>query len=235
VNATKKTIGILQPGYLPWLGFFDQVASCDVFVLYDDVQFDKHGWRNRNRIKAANGAQWITVPVLHKGLGNQLIKDVKINYTENWIDKHIKMLTQNYAKSLFFDKYSPDIFDCLNKKYEYLADLDIALAYLLRSFLNLATPIVRSSSIRLEGDRIQRLVQCIKYFDGTDFIEGDAGKAYITKEEFAKQRITIHYQEYKHPVYNQLYPPFVPKLSILDLLFNCGNASLEILKSKGGL
>lgn len=226
----KRTIGVLQPGYLPWLGFFDQVASCNTFVLYDDVQFDKHGWRNRNRIKTSNDAQWLTVPVLHKGLGNQIIKDVKINYNENWIDKHIKTLTQNYSKTKFFKQYSNSIFDCINKKYEYLVDLDIELIYLLCSMFNISTPIVRSSSLDLEGDRIQRLIQCIKHFDCNYFIEGNAGKVYINSEEFEKQGINIQYQNYRHPVYTQLYPPFVPYLSVIDLLFNCGNESLNILR-----
>lgn len=230
MTSTKKTVGILQPGYLPWLGFFAQLVFCDVFVLYDDVQFDKHGWRNRNRIKTPAGVQWLTVPVLHKGLGKQVIIDVKINHTENWADKHIKTITQNYSKTSFFRQYATSIFDCISKKYEYLIDLDLELIYLLREFLHITTPIVRSSTLCLAGDRVQRLVQCIKHFNGTRFIEGDAGKAYISKEEFSKQGIEVHYQEYQHPVYSQLYPPFVPKLSIIDLLFNCGDKSLEIIR-----
>jgi len=231
----EKTIGILQPGYLPWLGFFDQVYSCDVFILYDDVQFDKYGWRNRNKIKTQDGEHWLTVPVLHKGLGKQLIKDVKINYTENWVVKHIKSITQNYSKTPFFKEYSIDIFNCLNKKYIYLSDLTTELIYVLCKFLKIETSIVRSSTLKLEGDRIQRLIQCIKYFNGNKFIEGTAGKDYICKEVFDKNGIKVIYQDYKHPEYRQLYSSFVCNLSVIDLIFNCGPNSLLILNNQNTL
>ena len=98
-------VGILQPGYLPWLGFFEQMYRSDVFVLYDDVQYDKHGWRNRNRIKSPNGVQWLTVPVLIKGQGKPEIRDVRINKAERWQKKHIRTIEQNYRKAPFYDEY----------------------------------------------------------------------------------------------------------------------------------
>jgi len=230
-----KTIGILQPGYLPWLGFFNQLYFCDIFVLYDDVQFDKHGWRNRNKIKIQNGEHWLTVPVLHKGLGNQLIKDVKINYTENWVNKHIKSITQHYSKAAFFSEYSTDIFNCLAKKYTYLSDLTTKLIYILCAALKINTPIVRSSTLNLKGNRIQRLMQCIEYFNCNQFIEGNAGKAYICKESFNKHGVKVIYQEYTHPEYMQLYDSFIYNLSVIDLIFNCGPASLQILNNQNNL
>jgi hypothetical protein len=102
----NKIVGILQPGYLPWLGFFEQLHRCDIFVIYDDVQFEKGSWRNRNRIKTPNGPQWLTVPVLLKGQGFPSIKDVAINQSIGWQKKHIKTITQNYSKAPFFDLYA---------------------------------------------------------------------------------------------------------------------------------
>ena len=103
------TLSVLQPGYLPWLGFFDQMRQCDVFVLYDDVQFDKHGWRNRNRVKSPQGVQWLTVPVRHKGLGKQKIIDVEIDNTTVWGRKHVATIQQCYAKAPFLGKNLPKL------------------------------------------------------------------------------------------------------------------------------
>ena len=114
-SPNTKTIGILQPGYLPWLGFFEQLYRCDVFVLYDDVQFEKGSWRNRNRIKTLNGPQWLTVPVVLKGEGFPLIKDVQINASVPWHKKHIKAIIQNYSKSPFLKLYADCLFEILSR------------------------------------------------------------------------------------------------------------------------
>ena len=108
-----KTVGILQPGYLPWLGFFEQMFRCDVFVLYDDVQFEKGSWRNRNRIKSSQGPVWLTVPVCLKGYGFQIIKDVKINSSISWQQKHLKTITQNYGKTSLYKTYIEELQELL--------------------------------------------------------------------------------------------------------------------------
>lgn len=223
-----KSVGILQPGYLPWLGFFDQIRRCDIFVLYDDVQYDKNGWRNRNRIKTNQGLQWLTVPVLVKD--KPLITEVKINSTENWREKHIKSIKQNYTKAVHFSEYFPIIEKhILNKSYDLLVDLDIALIKELTALLGIETEIVRSSNLPCAGDRITRLVNIVKYFGGNNFVEGSSGKNYIDDTYFLESGISITYQDYKHPIYPQLYSEFIPHASIIDLLFNCGKDSLKIL------
>lgn len=224
-----KTVGILQPGYLPWLGFFEQVHRCDIFVLYDDVQFEKGSWRNRNRIKTPNGAQWLTVPVLLKGQGFPLIKNVLINSSTAWQKKHIKTIKQNYSRAQFFELYASGLFEILDRPYKYLIDLDLELIYWLAGQLNISTEIVLSSDLKISGNKVQRLIDIIHSLGGVHFYEGAAGLTYIDVGLFESAGISVTFQDYNHPIYPQLYGDFISHLSTIDLLFNCGPESLNIL------
>ena len=228
-SPNTKTIGILQPGYLPWLGFFEQLYRCDVFVLYDDVQFEKGSWRNRNRIKTPNGSQWLTVPVVLKGEGFPLIKDVQINASVPWHKKHIKAITQNYSKSPFLKLYADSLFEILSRSWKFLIDLDLELIRWLSKELDIKTPIVLSSDLGIPGSSVQRLVDIIHTLDGNHFYEGSSGRNYIDMEFFKNAGISIIFQDYQHPNYQQLYKDFISHLSVIDLLFNCGSESLSIL------
>jgi hypothetical protein len=230
-STDRKAIGILQPSFLPWLGFFEQLYRSDVFVLYDDVQFEKGSWRNRNRIKTSNGIQWLTVPVLQKGLGPQLIKDVQINPGVPWQKKQTRTITQNYLKAPFFEKYADNLFDRLNRPWERLVELNVELIAWIATELGISTKIVLASELDVLGSGTQRLIDVIKAFNGTCFYEGSAGRNYIDDGLFEKNEISIIYQDYDHPTYPQLYGDFVSYLSIIDLMFNCGEDSLEILTS----
>ena len=231
VYTDRKTIGILQPSFLPWLGFFEQLYRSDVFVLYDDVQFEKGSWRNRNRIKTPNGAQWLTVPVLQKGRGFQLIKDVLINQDVPWQKKQIKTIRQNYSKAPFFVKYADKLFDKLNRPWERLVELNVELIYWIAKELGISNKIVSASELGVFGSGAERLVEVIKSLGGTCFYEGSAGKNYIDDSLFEENGISVVYQDYAHPTYPQLHGDFVSHLSIIDLMFNCGEDSLEILTS----
>ncbi|OGV71001.1 MAG: hypothetical protein A2283_01830 [Lentisphaerae bacterium RIFOXYA12_FULL_48_11] len=226
-----KTIGILQPSYLPWLGCFEQVHKADVFVFYDDVQYEKNSWRNRNQIKTAQGVQWLTVPVLTANLGSQLIKDVRIDTGSSWQRKHKNALTLSYSKAKFFKTYADEFFGLLEKDWKFLCELDIALTLWLCSKLGVEVEAVRSSELGIAGDRIERLIGIIRHFGGNVFYEGAAGRNYIDPAVFRKEGISVRFQDYRHPSYEQLYGEFVPYLTVLDLLFNCGDRSLEILIS----
>lgn len=221
-------IGILQPGYLPWLGFFEQVYRSDTFVLYDDVQFDKNSWRNRNRIKTADGPLWLTVPVRHKGHTVQTLLQTEIIDDKRWPRKHLNSLTVHYAKAPYFDRYRDELSSILQQDWKYLVDLDIALIRYLLKELGITTPLVRSSVLGVPGNKTERLVAICKELNATSFYEGAAGRDYIDENKFNEQGITIEYQEYRHPVYPQLHGEFMPYLSIVDLLFNCGDESLSI-------
>jgi hypothetical protein len=224
-----KTIGILQPGYLPWLGFFEQLYRCHIFVLYDDVQFEKGSWRNRNRIKTPNGSQWLTVPVLSKGKGFPLIKDIMINSSVLWQKKHIKAITQNYTKAPFFNLYADVLFEILNRPWKYLIDLDVELIFWIVKELQISTPIVLSSELGVSGSSVNRLIGIVHALGGNHFYEGSAGRKYIDEGLFEAEGISVSFQDYHHPKYPQLNGSFISHLSIVDLLFNCGPQSLGIL------
>jgi hypothetical protein len=224
-----KAIGILQPGYLPWLGFFEQVGRVDVFVLYDDVQYDKGGWRNRNRIKGPTGPLWLTVPVSVNSSERPSICDVRIDRSRPWAEKQIKTVRQYYGKARFFSDYAEEFFGILARPWDLLVSLDIELIHWLAGKFGLTTPVLRSSEMGIEGPRIQRLVDIIKFLGGSCFYEGAAGKDYIDVNEFNGQGIEVQFQDYQHPTYPQLHGKFVSHLSALDLLLNCGPESRPIL------
>lgn len=224
-----KTIGVLQPGYLPWLGFFEQLHRCDVFVIYDDVQFEKGSWRNRNRIKTPQGSNWLTVPVLSKSRGAQPIKDIEINQSVPWQTKHFKTIAQNYSKAPFYDLYIEGLRKILMQSFKFLIDIDMQLIDWLAEHLGISTPIIFSSELGISGNGVQRLIDIINHLGGDCFYEGQAGKNYIDDSEFNDAGINIIFQDYRHPVYPQLYGNFVSHLSALDLLFNCGRESRAIL------
>lgn len=222
------TVGVLQPGYLPWLGFFDLIDRTDVFVLYDDVQYDKHGWRNRNRIKTATGPRWLTVPVHHGHLGSAIV-DVRIDNQLPWARKHVRSLRQSYARAPYAERYLPDVEAVLAERWERLVDLDIALVELLCGWLGLEGRVVRSSTLGIRGRRNERLLAICRHFEATRYLTGNAARAYLDVPLFERHGIEVEWQSYLHPVYPQLHGPFEINMSALDLLLNCGDESGAIL------
>jgi hypothetical protein len=223
------TLAVLQPGYLPWLGFFDQVRRCDKFVYYDDVQFDKHGWRNRNRIKAPDGPRWLTVPVRHTGLGTPRILDVRIAPGAPWARKHVGTLRQLYARAPFAREYLPGLEALLGQPWERLVDLDIALIEQMCGWLGVPRPMHRASTLGVDGDRSGRLLNLCRHFHATRYLSGDAARSYLDEALFARHGIDVEWQQFRHPVYPQLHGSFVPYLSAIDLLLNCGPESGRVL------
>jgi len=216
------TLVVLQPGYLPWLGYFDLLRRADVFVHYDDVQFDKHGWRNRNRIKGPAGAVWLTVPVFHRGRFGQPICDVEIDDRPDWRRKHLLTVAQSYARAPLVDAILPRLREILERPWRRLAELDIALVDWLAAELGIATPRHRAGDLGIGGTRNQRLVELCRRFGATRYLSGDAARAYLDVPMFQDAGIEIAWHDYRHPTYPQLHGAFVPYLSALDLLLNVG-------------
>ena len=225
----SRTVVVLQPGYLPWLGYFAQLHRSDVFVLYDDVQFDRESWRNRNRIKSAQGVHWLTVPVLTKGQNWPTNREIRINNKVNWRKKHLLSIRQSYAGAPYFSDYAGMFDEIYSREWELLLDLNLALLNALNDALRLKREIRLSSDLGIGGKRVERLVAICRSLGATMFYEGAAGRDYIDESQFSKAGIKLEYQDYRHPVYPQLHGEFVPYLSVVDLLFNCGPKSLEIL------
>ena len=221
---------ILQPSYLPWLGYFDQMFKSDVFVLYDDVQFDKNGWRNRNRIKTPQGPQWLTVPVLTKGRNFPLNREIEINNSVSWQTRHLKSIIQNYSRAPFFDKYISQFESILTQTWRFLIDLNMALIHKLVGQLGMEANLHLSSDLGIgKMGKTERLVEICRYFGADTFLEGDAGKEYIDEALFQGAGIQLEFHRYQHPVYGQLYGDFLPYLSVIDLIFNHGEDSLAVL------
>ncbi len=223
------TLVVLQPSYLPWLGFFDQVRRCDHFVFYDDVSYDKNGWRNRNRIKAASGPVWLTVPVRTKGRMSQAIHDVEITNTIPWARKHLKTIAEAYAASQHRDAYLPALTELLERPWDRLADLDIAASKLMCGWFGLERPMHRSSELGIGGDRNARLLALCQYFGATTYFSGNAAQSYLDVGLFTEHGIQVEWQDFQHPEYPQLHGPFLPLMSALDLVLNVGEECSAIL------
>ena len=230
VSASRRTAVILQPSYLPWLGYFAQLERSDVFVIYDDVQFDKESWRNRNRIKTAHGPQWLTVPVLTKGKNFPTNRDIAINNAVDWRRKHLASIQQSYSKAPFIADYFPLFQRLYAREWKFLIDLNLASFEALTNALGLRREIRLSSELSVGGASVPRLIDLCRAVDADCFYEGAAGRNYIDGSLFDAAGIRLEYQDYEHPLYPQLHGEFIPYLSIIDLLFNCGPKSLHVLK-----
>jgi hypothetical protein len=223
---------ILQPSYIPWRGYFDQIRRADLFIFYDDVQYDKHGWRNRNQIKTAQGKQWLTIPVHSRGVTEGIpIKDVRIDWSRPWGQNHLKALTFAYRKAPHFQEYLPLLESFYRRRDECLADFTIETSILLSRELGMAsTRFLRSSELPgVHGVKTERLIQILKQVEARHYISGPAARDYIEPEQFEQAGITLEYMEYNYPEYPQLYPPFDPYVTILDLLFMTGQDAIHYL------
>jgi WbqC-like protein family len=217
---------ILQPSYIPWRGYFDQIFRADLFVFYDDVQYDKRGWRNRNQIKTPKGKQWLTIPVNSRGAQTESIpiNQIRMVWDNQWSQNHLKTLQHSYSKAPHFSSYISLLEKFYRRQDDFLADFTteftIALAHELG---NNHTRFMRSSELAgIDGQKTDRLIQILQAVGAVHYISGPSARDYIEREKFAAAGITLEYMEYNYPEYPQLYPPFDPNVSILDLLFMTG-------------
>jgi hypothetical protein len=226
-----KKIAILQSNYIPWKGYFDIINMVDEFILYDDVQYTKNDWRNRNKIKTKQGIQWITIPVRQKKL-SQLIKDTKIQ-DKRWYRKHWTTIRQNYSKSLYFKEYK-DIFEelYLNNKEEYLSQINYKFIVTVNKILGIDTKIRWSSEFNLVDGQTERLLAICKDCNADIYLSGPSAKNYFDEDLAKKENIKVEWIDYSnYPKYNQLYPPFEHGVTILDLIFNEGSNATKFMKS----
>ena len=223
-------VTILQPSYLPWLGFFEQMSRSDKFVLLDDVQYTRRDWRNRNRIRVRENWIWLTVPVQQKSRFSQSLLETRIDNSVSWRRKHLETLRQHYCKAPFFEKYFPRCQQVYEKDWTFLFDLCLETINLIKEEMGIETPLLRSSEMKPGGEKTERLVSICRELGATHYLSGESGSNYIAEEDFSSQGIALEYQNYEHPVYPQRYTGFVPHLSAIDLLFNSGEQSLGILK-----
>ncbi len=220
-----------QPEYIPWLGFFDKLARCDTFVIYDDAQFQHGGFHNRNRIRTNNGWEWLTVPIIH---GHpQTIKDVKISGDE-WRRKHLNALALNYEKTPFFKEYYPVIKEAIVFNHELLIGLNLHLIKAIAELLGIKARMMRSSEFPYCGkEKNEKLVSMCKFLGADIYLSGSGGRNYVDETIFSRANINLQWHSYKHPTYPQRYNGFEPSMSVIDLLFNMGPESMKIILQGG--
>lgn len=222
-------VAIHQPQYLPWLGYLDKLDSADVFIVLDTVQFKKHEWQNRNRVRTSQGWQWLTVPVIDRF--PERIDRVEINAGVAWSRKHRQALRLCYGRAPYWEPFGPALLALLERPWIRIADLNIAVLDLLCAALGILTRRLAASGLPAREDPTDRLIDLCRQVGGTEYLSGESGPAYMYLDRFAAAGITVTAQDYRHPVYSQQFTPFVSHLSVIDLLFNCGPDSPAILRS----
>jgi hypothetical protein len=227
-------IAISQPTYLPWMGYFDLMDQVDHFVFLDTVQFTKRSWQQRNKIKCLNDLTWLTVPVKVSGLYDQSIKDVAVE-NSSVFKKHSRAIEQNYRKAKYFDLYFP----MLNELFDQaasglgLCEINIQFIKFFADSLGIKTKTSRSSDFNFTAKRSELLALICERLGSTEYLSALGSIDYLAHEnsDFSERGITITFQNYEHPSYTQINPPFKPYASVLDLLLNEGPHSLRIIKS----
>ena len=229
VPQTMTKVGVHQPGYLPWLGSFKKMVNSDVFVFLDDVQYEKKNWQNRNYVRTNSGSTLLTIPTISNL--NSKINEVKIDNTKNWSLKHKRTILTNYSRAMYFEEHRNFIESVYDKKYELLIDIDIEIIKYIMRKLKIKTKTIFSSELQVFGKgsdkvlNICKAVGCDTYISGTTWARDN-----LRIEDFTKNKITILFENFQHPVYKQCYEPFIPNMAAIDLLFNEGKKSHEILK-----
>lgn len=229
-GSNPVRVAILQPSYLPWIGYFDQISLVDRFIYLDDVQFTRRDWRNRNKIRTADGWSWLTIPIVQKKRFAQSLLETQIDPASNWKTKHLNTIRHNYAKTPYFDLYFPKIETIINRDWDLLPNLCLELTENLKEWLGISTPTLRSSELAVEEKKGDKILSLCRRLEATHYLTGDLAKDYLNESEFLSYNIQLEYHQYSHPSYLQRYEGFVPYMSIIDLLFNEGEKSLEILK-----
>ena len=226
-----KKIAISQSNYLPWRGYFDLISLVDEFVIFDEMQYTRRDWRNRNKVKTQNGSLWLTVPVEVKGKYFQKIRETKINGS-SWKENHWKTLKGNYIKAPFFNDLEEELKKIyLYEDFKYLSKLNRRLIDLICNYLGINTIIRDSFEFSLAEDKTERLVEICKQIGAEEYISGPSAKNYIDKEKFKNNNIKLSYIDYSgYQEYKQLWGAFENNLSIIDLLFNCGKESHKFMK-----
>jgi len=227
-------VSINQPAYLPWLGYFHRIAVSDLHIVLDHVQFEKNSFVNRNKVRTANGAAWLTVPVRTKGRFGELpIDELEIDSSQAWAQKHWQTIRQNYSKCAGFAAHADFFEQVYARPWRRLAELMTEInVYLLRAF-GIRTPLRRSSEMAPSGAKTDLIVGLCKSVGASVYLSGPLGRGYLEEARVAEAGIELRYHDYVHPVYPQRGAGFEPYMSAIDLLFNCGEQSRDVLLGAG--
>lgn len=223
----------MQPTYFPWIGYFDLIDQSSDFIFLDDVQFSKQSFQQRNRLRTADGLAWLTVPVLSKGRSAQLIREVEINQGGDFPRKHVRAIEMHYARTPYFNNYFEWLKNILESGRNLLSELNIQLIKKISVLLGIEGHFLKSSELGESGKRSSLLVKLCDRVGADVYLSTIGAQEYLVEEfqEFSRSGIKVFLHQYEHPEYSQLYRPFIPFASIIDLLFNEGERSLEVIRS----
>ena len=215
-------VGVIQSNYLPWKGYFDIIHDVDLFVFYDDIQYTKNDWRNRNRVKTPSGPAWLTIPAGRDQ--RRRICDVELP-KDSWSRRHWRTLAQNYRGTPFFARYRDFLEDIyLSRRFTHLSELNqFLIRHIAREVLGMTTRFADSRDYDLHGERMDRLQDLLLKVGATCYVSGPSARQYLDETSLREASIDLVYKDYSgYPEYAQPFPPFVHEVSILDLLFCCG-------------
>lgn len=222
-------LSINQPAYLPWLGYCQRIAISDVHVILDHVQFEKNSFTNRNKIRTKDGSLMLTIPLKTKGLfGHLAINTIEIA-DDTWRLKHLKTLQGTYAKSTFFKTYEAQLLPFFEQNQTRFIDSILPMNEWLLKQLGIETKLVNSSDIKPEGTKSDLVLNICKELGASTYLSGPIGRDYLDMKSFKDANIEVKFHDYKHPNYKQMYEPFLPYMTVFDLLFNHGPESLTYL------
>lgn len=226
-----KKVAILQSNYIPWKGYFDMIAAVDEFILYDDMQYTRRDWRNRNQIKTPQGVQWLTVPVKVKGKYHQTIRETEIDGAD-WAKSHWKSFCQHYAKANNFNDIAAWLEPLyLHETFTHISSLNHCFIEAICKYLAIKTPIKYSWEYTLLDGKTERLADLCAQAGGTEYISGPSAKDYIVEQIFVDRGIKLTWFDYAgYPEYPQLWGEFTHYVTILDLLFNCGKEAHQYMR-----
>jgi hypothetical protein len=232
VSSSGKRVAIVQSCYIPWKGYFDLINLVDEFILYDDRQYTRRDWRNRNRIKTPQGSQWLTIPVEVKGRYEQRIDETQIDEPD-WAEKHWRTLKHNYAAASHFDELRPALQPLYEGPFEpSLSRVNRSFIEVLCELLEIRTAFSWSTDYEAEGAKTERLVSLCKAAGATAYLSGPSARDYLDETQFSAAGIELEYMDYDgYPEYPQLHPPFDHAVTVLDLLFNTGSEAPRFMKS----
>lgn len=225
---------IVQPSYIPWRGYFDLIRRVDLFIFYDDVQYDRRGWRNRNRVKTPRGTQWLTIPVHARGAQLEGLPIASIRTVgREWGREHFETLRRLYGKAPFFAMYEPWLAKAYAEPPELLADFTIQLTVDIASRIGITTTrFRRSSELDAFGTKTERLLDVLGKAGATHYLSGPSARAYLDERQFETAGITLEWMQYDYPEYPQLHGPYDPYVTVLDLMFMTGDRAADYIWRK---
>ena len=230
----NKTVVIHQPDFSPYLGFFQRFLRADLYIALDHVQFVQHtknSWTSRDKIKTENGEAWLSLGI-QKNKFKTPINKIELDASITWVRRNLNLIDQNYRKSAYFEEIIPHVEGLYSEVPRLMVDFNLRSISILASLLDVNIPTILSSSLSPQGAKNEMLIDLLRKVDATHYLSGTGARVYMAQDLFEDAGIKVIWQEFVHPTYSQQYKEFIPNLSALDLLFNCGiDNSRKILRA----